>query len=137
MRTNLTAVLLNKQVTDPADAWGFVIERSLRGVDAELVSETYVAYRDVLFDTVVVNGSVVPKVAKDFKALGYPLSILRDSTDGVLRVTTTLVGYDVVLYQNEALMKELFWNYTLLRLRHVHRRMASFWKQAIKRFLNR
>lgn len=52
---------------------------------------------------IVVNGSVVPAVAKEFKAAGIPIVTLRHSEDGVIAAYVVKNGFRVYLYQNTEL----------------------------------
>lgn len=49
---------------------------------------------------IVVNGSLVPQVAKSFKAAGITLRTLRHSEDGTLAVWTLCFGKRVYLYRS-------------------------------------
>ena len=129
--------LKQKVVTRPAEAWEFVIERARRGVDDGLVAETHEAFEELYKNDIVVNGSLIPNVAKQFKALGYTIETLRHSTEGVIRATVVLEGRTFVLYQKEEQLLEVISQYIEQRLTKVRGIARTFYRRTLDAFLKK
>lgn len=138
MQTTLKERLRNKIVTEPDDAWGFVVElEGRRGVDSQLVCETYDAYRELYSTSIVVDGTLIPNVARKFKALGFPIETLKHSKYGVIRATVEFSGHTFVLYQKDDALSEVVRQYIDSRLVNVKGVMGSFWRKAMDTFFKR
>lgn len=135
--TPLIEKLKQKLVTRPAEAWEFVLERAQRGVDDTLVAETYEAFEELYKNDIVVNGALIPNVAKQFKALGYTIETLRHSTEGVIRATVTLEGRTFVLYQKEEQLLEVISQYIEQRLTKVRGIARTFYRRTLDAFLKK
>lgn len=135
--TPLIDKLRQKLVTRPDEAWEFVMERGRRGVDDTLVAEVHEAFEALYPDGIVVNGALIPNVAKQFKALGFTIETLRHSTEGVIRATVQLEGRTFVLYQKEEQLLEVISQYIEQRLTKVRGIARAFYSRALTAFLKK
>lgn len=135
--TPLIEKLKQKFVTRPEEAWEFVTERARRGTDDQLVSEVQEAFHVLYADKIVVNGSLIPNVAKQFKAQGFPIDTLRHSTNGVIQATVSLDGRIFVLYQNEELILDVVSGYVEQRLSRLRGLGRAFFSNVVGAFLKK
>lgn len=137
IHTPLIDKLKQKNVTRPDEAWEFAVERGRRGVDDTLVAEVHEAFETLYPNGVVVEGALIPNVAKQFKALGFTIETLRHSTEGVIRATVQLEGRTFVLYQKEEQLLEVISQYIEQRLTKVRGIARAFYSRTLESFLKK
>ena len=135
---DLASVLKTKMVSRPEEAWEFVQERALRGVDDSLVAEVFDVYRTRFPESVVTaDGVLIPAVARSFKGLGCPIETLRHSTDGVIRATVELQGRTFILYQNDEHVVGVISLYVENRLAKMTGLAHAVYRNVMSRFLKK
>lgn len=118
-------ILHRKHVDRVTEAVEFMDEFVRRGTDEQKLKEISEAFTKRYRNNIVVNGSLVPAVAKSFKAQGYELSTVKVGGT-ICYATININGEDVVVYRDERAAR-------MLAKRHLDNKISNFhpWAQKV------
>ncbi|QXO10930.1 hypothetical protein pEaSNUABM54_00104 [Erwinia phage pEa_SNUABM_54] len=112
-------ILHRKRVDRVTEAVEFMDEFVRKGTDPEKLKEISYAFTTRYRNNIVVNGALVPAVAKSFKAQGYELSTVKVSGT-ICYATVNIHGDDVVVYRDERAARMLAKRYLDNKLSGYH-----------------